>query len=85
VSAFDGAFVALPLVPVADAADPAPCRHPVIVIVWLWAFGFWSGGCAEGAADCAAAPTVTTAHSIDPTRMFRFILEPLLLFSGRAP
>jgi len=73
VSAFDGAFVALPLVPVADAADPAPCRHPVIVIVWLWAFGFWSEVCAEGAADCAAAPTVTSAHSIDPTRMFRFI------------
>jgi hypothetical protein len=37
-SAFEGAFVALPLVPVMDAADPAPCRHPVRVIVWLRVF-----------------------------------------------
>jgi hypothetical protein len=39
-SAFEGAFVALPLVPATDAADPAPCRHPVIVIISLRAFGF---------------------------------------------
>jgi hypothetical protein len=76
LSAVEGAFVALPLVPVV-AADTAACRHPVRVIVWLRVVCFWSEVCPEGADDCAAAPTVTAAHSTDPTRKFRFILEPL--------